>query len=394
MAQLTAQIVSYDDEFKRRVALLLRAAGVPIGIVEGRSAEGAAPDLVVVDIRSDASSGMAAIERLRTSSATMAIFAIASAADPDLILQSMRAGANEFFPWNVGDGSSAGHATEESFHGAVRRSATRKEAANAGAKPPCVTYTFIGAKGGAGTTTVAVNCGVELARTTKRSTVVVDLKSCLGEVALFLGVRPRFTVLDAIENLHRLDKNFLQELVAKHKTGLDILAAPEQFDRPNAQDAPALEELFRTLSKTYDYIVIDAGNVINACVISSLYAADAIFLVTNPDVPSIRNAQRLVDRVRQLGAGSERVKVLLNRASDQHLIAPKQIETALGYGIHHTFSSDYRSVSTALNSGVPLSMANNSEIAAQFSTFTRHLLGLGEEAKPEPERRRVFMGIF
>jgi pilus assembly protein CpaE len=394
MAQLTAQVVSYDEEFKRRVALLLRAGGVPIGIVEGRSAEGAAPDLVVVDIRSDASSGMAAIERLRAASATMAIFAIAAAAEPDLILQAMRAGANEFFPWNVGDGSSAGHATEESFHGAVRRAGARKEAASAGAKAPCVTYAFLGAKGGAGTTTVAVNCGVELARTTKRSTIVVDLKNCLGEVALFLGVRPRFTVLDAIENLHRLDRNFLQEIAAKHKTGLDILAGSEQFDRPNAQDAPALEELLRLLTRTYDYVVIDAGNVINACSAAALYAADTIFLVTNPDVPSIRNAQRLVDRVRQLGAGSERVKVLLNRTSDQHLIAPKQIETALGYGIHHTFGSDYRTVSTALNSGVPLSMTNNSEIASQFGTFTRHLLGMAEEARPEPEKRRVFMGIF
>ena len=116
--------------------------------------------------------------------------------------------------------------------------------------------------------------------------------------------------------------------------------------------------------------------MINACAVAALYAADTIFLVTNPDVPSIRNAQRLVDRVRQLGAGSERVKILLNRVSDQHLIAPKQIETALGYGIHHTFSSDYRTVSTALNSGVPLALANNSEIAAQFDSFTRHLVGM------------------
>ena len=113
----------------------------------------------------------------------------------------------------------------------------------------------------------------------------------------------------------------------------------------------AIEELLRVLGKLYDYIVIDAGNMINACAVAALYAADTVFLVANPDVPSIRNAQRLVDRVRQLGAGSERVKVLLNRTSDQHLIAPKQIETALGYGIHHSFSSDYRTVSTALNSG-------------------------------------------
>ena len=393
MAQLTAQVVSYDDEFKRQVARLLRACGVPVGIVEGRNAEGTGPDLVVVDIRADASSGMAAIERLRSSSQGLAIFAVAAAAEPDLILQAMRAGANEFFPWSTGEGPAA-RAMEESFTGAVRRTATRREAATAGAKPPCVTHAFLGAKGGAGTTTVAVNCGVELARLTKRPTIVVDLKSCLGEVALFLGVRPRFTVLDAIENLHRLDKDFLKELVAKHKSGLDILAGSEQFDRPNAQDAAALEELLRVLTRAYDYVVIDAGNVINACVAAALYAADTIFLVTNPDVPSIRNAQRLVDRVRQLGAGSERVKVLLNRASDQNLVGPKQIETALGYGIHHTFSSDYRTVSTALNSGVPLSLTNHSEIAAQFDSFTRHLVGLVDEVKPEPERRRVFLNLY
>jgi len=395
MAQLTAQVVSYDEEFKRQVARLLRAGGVPVGIVEGRSPEGAAPDLVVVDIRSDASSGMAAIERLRAGSSTLAIFAIAAAAEPDLILQSMRAGANEFFPWNAADGTTAGRAAEESFHGAVRRTAARREAASASAKQPCVTHTFLGAKGGAGTTTVAVNCAVELARLTKRPTVVVDLKTCLGEVALFLGVRPRFTVLDAVENLHRLDKDFLKELVAKHKSGLDILAGSEQFDRPNAQDAGAIEEVLRILSKTYDYVIIDAGNVINACNAAALYASDTIFLVTNPDVPSIRNAQRLVDRVRQLGAGGERIKVLLNRASDQHLIAPKQIETALGYGIHHTFNSDYRTVSTALNSGVPLTLTNSTEIASQFDSFTRHLVGLSvEEVKPQPEKKRVFLGIF
>ena len=396
MAQLAASIVSHDDEFKRQVATLLRSCGVPVGIVEERrpGVETAGPDVVVIDIRADASSGMAAIERLRAGHPTVALFAIATSAEPDLILQAMRAGANEFFPWNPGGSSQASRTMEESFHGAVRRTAARHAAASAGARQPCVTHVFLGAKGGAGTTTVAVNCAVELARLTKRPTAIVDLKPCLGEVALFLGVRPRFTVLDAIENLHRLDRDFLRELMARHKSDLDILAGSEQFDRPNQQDAGAIEELLRVLSRLYDYIVIDAGNMINSCAVSALYAADTIFLVTNPDVPSIRNAQRLVDRVRQLGAGSERVKILLNRVSDQSLIAPKQIETALGYGIHHTFSSDYRTVSTALNSGVPLSLTNNSELATQFNSFTRHLLGVQEDVKPEPERRRAFLGLL
>jgi pilus assembly protein CpaE len=392
MAQLAASIVSHDEDFKRQVSRLLRAGGVPVGIVEGR-ADGA-PDLYVVDIRGDTSSGLATIERLRAGHDGVPIFAIAAAAESDLILQAMRAGANEFFPWNPGGGTSASRAMEESFNGAVRRTAARREAATAGGKQPCVTYVFLGAKGGAGTTTVAVNCAVEVARLSKRPTMIVDLKPCLGEVALFLGVRPRFTVLDAIENLHRLDKDFLKELVSKHKSGLDILAGSEQFDRPNAEDSGALEELLRVLAKMYEHIVIDLGNTINSCTVAALYAAETVFLVTNPDVPSIRNAQRLIDRTRQLGAGSERVKILLNRVSDQHLIAPKQIETALGYGIHHSFSSDYRTVSEALNSGVPLALTNNSDISSQFGGFTRQLVGKQDEAKPEPERRRAFLGLL
>ena len=86
--------------------------------------------------------------------------------------------------------------------------------------------------------------------------------------------------------------------------------------------------------------------------------------------------------------------MLLNRTSDQHLIAPKQIETALGYGIHHTFSSDYRTVSTALNSGVPLSLTNHSEIASQFGSFTRHLVGMQDDAPAQPAKKRAFLGLL
>jgi pilus assembly protein CpaE len=396
MAQLAATITTHDEEFRHQVTRLLRAVGVPIAILDDRrgGAETAPPDVAIVDIRADVMSGMAGIERLRASQPTVTIFAIAASAEPDQILQAMRAGANEFFAWPTpAGGAQAARTMEESFHGAVRRTAARREASHAGARPPSVTLAFFGAKGGAGTTTVAVNSAVELARLTKRPAIVLDLKACLGEVALFLGVRPRFTVLDAIENLHRLDKDFLKELVARHKSGLDILAGSEQFDRPGAQDAGAIEELLRVLARLYDYVVIDAGNLISSCAIAALYAADTIFLVANPDVPSIRNAQRLVDRVRQLGAGSERVRILLNRVSDQHLIAPKQIETALGYAIHHSFPSDYHTVSTALNSGVPLTLANNSEIAAHFERFTRQLLGAPPEAQ-QTEKRRPFLGIL
>jgi pilus assembly protein CpaE len=384
MAQLAGLIVSQDDGFKQHIGRMLRSGTIPISLIDDRVArDGTPPDLIIVDIRGDAPSAMSSIERLRAGAPGAGVFAVASHADPELILESMRAGANEFFTWPPPD---------ETFHGAIRRSAARRDAAQ-GSRPAATTLVFFGAKGGAGTTTLSVNCGVEMARLSKRSTVIVDLKPGLGEVALFLGVRPRFSLLDAIDNLHRLDREFLRELVVKHKSGLEILAGSDHFDRPGASDGGAIEELFRLLARQYEYILVDAGSQINSCTVAALYTADQLFLVANPDVPSVRNAQRLLERVRQLGACGERVRVLLNRAAEPFPIPPKQIEAALGHPIHHTFPSDYKTVSTALNSGVPLSLAGGSDIAAQFDRFTRVLLDPGAQTPTTPAPKRGLLGL-
>jgi Flp pilus assembly CpaE family ATPase len=98
-----------------------------------------------------------------------------------------------------------------------------------------------------------------------------------------------------------------------------------------------------------------------------------MFLVATPDVASVRNAQRLIERLRQLGVAGERVRLLLNRAAEPYPIPPKQIEAAVGHPIYHTFPSDYILVSTALNSGVPLALTGDSELARQFDRFTRSI---------------------
>jgi pilus assembly protein CpaE len=136
----------------------------------------------------------------------------------------------------------------------------------------------------------------------------------------------------------------------------------------------------RLLAQQYDYIVIDAGSQLNLTTTAALYMSDTIYLVGNPDVPSVRNAQRLLDRIGQLGACGDRVRILLNRAAEPYPIPPDQIEHALGRSIDHMFPSDYRTVSTALNSGVPLALTGNSDIAAQFDGFTRRLLNLTVDA--------------
>lgn len=370
MAQLIGLIVSEDESFKQQIDRQLRSSGVPVSVLDDQAYRGGAHgDVIVVDARNDPAIAFGTIERLRVAAPEAAIFAVATEMQPDLILQAMRSGANEYFTWPPPDGT---------FSEAMRRTAHRRDATMI-RRRGTTTLTFMGAKGGAGTTTLAVNCGVELARLSKRPTLIVDLKPGLGEVALFLGVRNRHSLLDAIDNLHRLDGDFLRELVVKHKSGLEIVAGSDHFERPGPDDAPALEEVFRLLARHYEYIVIDAGNQITACAIASFYAADGIFFVANPDVPSVRNAQRLLERLGQLGSCRDRVRVLLNRAAEPYPIPPAQIETALGHPIYHSFPSDYKTVSTALNAGVPVALTGNSGIAEQFDRFTRRMLNAGAE---------------
>jgi pilus assembly protein CpaE len=381
MTQHSGLILSEDSGFRAQVARMFRSGSVPIKVTEERLRDAAARssetfDVVVVDIRGELAPAMAAVERLRARLPGASILAIADTASSDLILQAMRAGANEFLDWPPSD---------DAFQTAVRRIAGKRET-NASDRVPSNTLAFFGAKGGAGTTTMAVNCGVELARLSKRRTLIVDLKAGLGEVALFLGVRPRYSVIDAIDNLHRLDQVFLKQLVIEHKSGLGILAGSDLFDRPGAADSGAIEALLSLLARQYEYVVIDAGSQITPSSPVVFQSADRLFLVANPDVPCVRNAQRLLERVRKMGTCGDRTHVLLNRAAEPYPIPLKQIESALGQPIHHTFPSDYKTVSTALNSGVPLARAGDSDNAAQFDQFTRRVLdpsaGGGQQTAP------------
>jgi pilus assembly protein CpaE len=349
---------------------MLRGTSPPVTLGGDATGPSASPaDLVIGDARRDVGRAMAAVERARLASPAVAIFVIACDGRPELILQAMRAGANEFLTWPP---------VESAWSEAIARAAARRQS-SVGSRP-ATTMVFFGAKGGSGTTTLAVNCGVEIARLSKRSTIIVDLNPGLGEVSLFLGMRSRFTLLDAIDNLHRLDGEFLRELVVKHKSGLDIMAGSDHFERPGAQDVAGLEEVLRLFARQYEYIVIDAGSQISPSSVASFYTADSICFVANPDVPSVRNSQRLLERISQLGSCRDRVRLLLNRAAEPYPIPPSQIESALGHPIYHTFPSDYRTVSTALNSGVPVALTGNSGIAEQFDRFIRRLLDTTGEA--------------
>ena len=241
---------------------------------------------------------------------------------------------------------------------------------------------YLGTKGGTGTTTLAVNGAADIRRITNRSTVIVDLKNGPGDVALFLGLRPRHSVLTALDQLAWLDPAMLSRYVVEHECGLHVLAGGDDFGRPAPREADAVEQTLRALNSLYDFVILDVGTSLTMPAAGALQLSDAIVLVANPDVPCLRNLQRLIDAAKTAGVPGERLRIVLNRASEFGALSTAQIERVLGLNISFSINSDYRTVASAVNSGVPVSTLRASEITAQLDAIARAIAGFPELSRP------------
>jgi pilus assembly protein CpaE len=233
--------------------------------------------------------------------------------------------------------------------------------------------TFLGTKGGTGTTTLAVNAAADMRRLSARPSVIVDLKTGPGDVALFLGLRPRYTLLDLIGQLSWMDPGAVPRFVAEHDCGLHVIGAGDEFGRPSPRDVEGVEQTLRCLASLYEFVIVDAGSTLTACTAAALHLSDVVMLVANPDVPCLRNLQRLVDAVKLAGVSAERLRVVLNRSSEYGVMSTAQIERVLGLRIDYSVASDYRTVASAVNSGVPVSALRPSELHPQFDALARAL---------------------
>jgi len=244
---------------------------------------------------------------------------------------------------------------------------------------------FLGTKGGTGTTTLAVNCAADIRRITGRPTIVVDLKNGPGDVALFMGLRPRHSFLTALDHLAWIDPASLSRYVVEHDCGLHVLAAGDEFGRPAPREADAVEQTLRALNGIYDYVILDCGTSLMTPAGSALQLSDTILLVANPDVPCLRNLQRLIDGVKSAGVPGERLEIVLNRASEYGVLSTAQIERVLGLNISFSVNSDYRTVASAVNSGVPVSALRASDIHAQLDAIARAIVSFRDMTTERPD---------
>jgi pilus assembly protein CpaE len=240
---------------------------------------------------------------------------------------------------------------------------------------------YIGTKGGTGTTTLAINAAADIRHITGRPTIVIDLKMGPGDVGSFLGLRPTCGLLQAIDGASWLAPSGMNRFVGTHDSGVDVLAGGTDVDRPSARDAEAVSQVVRALTSQYDYVIIDAGAALTTCVRKVVLQSDVVMLVAIPDVPCLRSLQRLVDAVKLAGVASEHLKVVLNRATEFGALSASQIGRELGMTIDYYVDSDYRTIASALNLGAPVSSQRRSLLHDQLDTIARALAVAGEDVE-------------
>lgn len=331
-----------------------------------------AADFVVIDVRGQ-DHLPASLEVFRSQSPGVPVLLLMSELAPGLMLEAMRAGVKECLQYPVADAE---------LDAALARMAAARDEGTTGE-----VFAFLGAKGGVGTTTAAVNVATELARMQKHSVLMMDLHLAYGDAAVYLAAEPKFSVADAIENTHRLDAAFLKSLCVKTKAGPDLLASP---DRGIAVvvDAGRIRTLVDAAARYYRYVVLDICRT-DPAVLDSLDPTSKIVVVANQELATVRGASRMAATLNQR-YGRDRIVMAVSRFDPNAGIAQEDIERVVGSKIKYLLPSDYRVALEALNTGRPLTISNQTRLSTSLKSLAHELAGLEPEVHASKSGRGLF----
>jgi pilus assembly protein CpaE len=331
----------------------------------------AQPDVVVLDLR-DSNALPPTLSTLRRQHPTTGVVIVAARLDPVLMLEAMRAGVTEWVTNPV---------TSTDFVAALERvSATRSVGVQG------QIFAFVGAKGGVGTTTLAVNVAAALARVSGDRTLFIDLHMSYGDAAVFLGAEPRFSVVDAIENTHRLDESFFDSLVVPTKSRVHLLASADRST--HGADLGRVGTLLHFAAAHYRYTFLDVPRS-EAAALDALESVSRIVIVANQELATVRNAGRMATALRQR-YGKDRIRVVLTRYDRQAEISQEDVERVIGVAVKHVVPSDYRAALQALNKGRPLALEPGTRLADAFTTIASDLGGVRMEPVVDAAKGSLF----
>lgn len=304
------------------------------------------PDVCFVALDSDADKALELVTQLARTAPESNTLVVSSSSEGNLILRAMRAGAKEFLTHPV---------KPEDLAAALQRVSRQRPGAAGGGACGCTVITVTGVTGGVGTTSMAVNLGCALAANKSNSVVLLDLDLCLGDADVFLDTIPEYTLTDVAQNIARLDLTLLKRSLTKHDSGLYLLPRPIHLEDARLITVDELTRVIGLLKAAFSHVIIDTSKSFNTLDMKAMTDADEVLLVTQLDLPCLRNIVRLMASLKEVGQLDAKVKIIVNRVGyEAGQISLRKAQETIGREIFWQIPNDYRVMIEVRNNGVPL----------------------------------------
>ena len=347
------------------------------------------PDIALICLDSDPVKGLALVARVSHELPSCAVLCVSSSQEGSLILQAMRNGAKEFlaYPPRLDD-----------FLAALDRIQSQNGAKEGdGRVRSSRVITVCGAGGGVGCTSLAINLGCILAQGERNGVAVLDLDLTLGDADVWLDIIPDYTIQDVAENISRLDYSLLKRSLTKHACGAFLLPRPVNIDPQSAVTPDELKRVIALLKATFTHLVIDISKSFGPLDLAALETADTILLVTQLDLPCLRNVVRLMQLFDHHDGISEKIKVVVNRLGleEAQISLNKALET-IGREIFWEIPNDYPTMVESRNNGVPLmTQAPKARLTKAIEGLARKIdESVGIESREDDAPRKNVKNLF
>jgi pilus assembly protein CpaE len=325
------------------------------------------PDVVLVDISRWKEPLEGLVASIRAVTGDPMLIALNTTADSDAILASLRAGINEYlFP-------PLGESLRRTLE---KRSVERSRRRDGGAKGGGKAFAFFSAKGGCGATTLICHVAAELGRQNQK-VLLADLDLDAGMIGFITKTKAVYSILDAVNNLHRLDIHYWKALVSNGIPGVEIIAAPLALASKQQIKDEQVRHVLAFAKPHYDWTLVDLGRSLSRLTMAALEEIDEACLVTSLEVPALHQAKQVIQTLLDSGYGKNRIRLILNRSPKRLDITPGELEKMLGVPIFYMVPNDYPELYETYAEGRMLS--RNSELGRQISRLATKLADLEEE---------------
>lgn len=333
-----------------------------VEFVSSESGASGIPDLVILELEeADPAKTFSYITSLLRSAPSSTVFLTGARAESDILLEAIRTGVKEFLPQPV---------KKAEVEQALERLQERRNHVHQSPEQQRGTiFSVLGAKGGVGTSSVAVNLAValQLLEPTK-SVALVDLDLEGNDLAVLLNLDPVGSIQDIVHDPSRLDRTFLLSLGSKHESGVYLLPLGYNNQTVGRPHSECLQQVLGLMRTVFDYVLIDCGHALDEFILKALELSDTIIVVSMLSLPVVRRTKHLLDVFRQHGHAFVKIALLMNRCAPANRVLLAESEAALRQKAFWLIPDDYDLVGRAINTGKPLTtVAPRSALAKSYT---------------------------